>query len=61
MISAVTRQNIAHADLLDPVDPDNLLRIEGRGLIMIMNFMDEVFWNDRGNEITMVRYRKRKT
>jgi len=30
-------------------------------LIMIMNFMDEVFWNDRGNEVTMVRYRKRKT
>jgi len=28
---------------------------------MIMNFMDEVFWNDRGNEVTMVRYRKRKT
>jgi len=28
---------------------------------MIMNFMDEVFWNDKGNEITMVRYRKRKT
>ena len=23
------------------------------------NFMDEVFWNDRGNEMTMVRYRKR--
>ena len=54
-------KGFAHADLLDPADPDNLLRIEGRGLIMIMNFMDEVFWNDRGNEITMVRYRKRKT
>ena len=52
-------KGFAHADLLDPTDPDNLLRIEGRGLIMIMNFMDEVFWNDRGNEITMVRYRKR--
>jgi len=49
-----------HADMLDQVDPDNLLRIEGRGLIMIMNFMDEVFWNERGNEITMVRFRKRK-
>ena len=54
-------KGFAHGDLLDPVDPDNLLRIVGRGLIMIMNFMDEVFWNDRGNEITMVRYRKRKT
>ena len=54
-------KGFVHADLLDPADPDNLLRIEGRGLIMIMNFMDEVFWNDRGNEVTMVRYRKRKT
>ena len=54
-------KGFAHADLLDQVDPDNLLQIEGRGLVMIMNFMDEVFWNDRGNEITMVRYRKRKT
>ena len=54
-------KGFVHADLLNPADPDNLLRIEGRGLIMIMNFMDEVFWNDRGNEVTMVRYRKRKT
>ena len=54
-------KGFVHGDLLDPGDPDNLLRIEGRGLIMIMNFMDEVFWNDRGNEVTMVRYRKRKT
>ena len=53
-------KGFAHADLLDQLDPDNLLQIEGRGLLMIINFMDEVFWNDRGNEITMVRYRKRK-
>jgi len=53
-------KGFVHAELLDQIDPHNLLRIEGRGLIMIMNFMDEVFWNDRGNEITMVRYRKRK-
>ena len=54
-------KGFSHEDLLDQVDPDNLLQIEGRGLVMIMNFMDEVFWNDKGNEITMVRYRKRKT
>ena len=54
-------KGFAHSELLDASNPDNLLRIEGRGLIMIMNFMDEVFWNDRGNEVTMVRYRKRKT
>ena len=54
-------KGFAHADLLDLVDPDNLLQIKGRGLVMIVNFMDEVFWNERGNEITMVRYRKRKS
>jgi len=53
-------KGFVHTDLLDQMDPDNLLQIEGRGLVMITNFMDEVFWNDRGNEITMVRYRKRK-
>ena len=52
-------KGFAHSDLLDPKDPENLPRIKGRGLLMIMNFMDEVFWNERGNEMTMVRYRKR--
>ena len=54
-------KGFAHLDLLDLKDPENLHRIEGHGLLMITNFMDEVFWNDRGNEMTMVRYRKRKT
>ena len=53
-------RGFAHTDVLDPSDPDNILRNQGHGLTMIMNFMDEVFWNDRGNEVTMVRYRKRK-
>jgi len=54
-------KGFAHLDLLDLKDPENLHRIVGHGLLMITNFMDEVFWNDRGNEMTMVRYRKRKT
>ena len=49
----------AHENILDPRDPDNLFRITGRGMLLTINFMDEVFWNERGNEITMVRYRKR--
>ena len=51
----------AHSKLFDSEDPENLPRIKGRGLVMIMNFMDEVFWNEKGSEITMVRYRKRKS
>ena len=49
----------AHQKILDPKDSDNLFKINGHGILLIMNFMDEVFWNERGNEITMVRYRKR--
>ncbi|MDD5091304.1 MAG: ATP-binding protein [Candidatus Wallbacteria bacterium] len=30
----------------------------GRGLLLIRNFMDEVTWNDPGNEITMIKTRK---
>ena len=54
-------KGFAHSNLFDSEDPENLPRIKGRGLVMIINFMDEVFWNDKGNEITMVRYRKRKS
>ncbi|MBJ44720.1 MAG: hypothetical protein CMJ80_15840 [Planctomycetaceae bacterium] len=27
----------------------------GRGLVLIQNFMDEVRFNDRGNEITLIK------
>lgn len=38
-----------------PGDPAVLEREEGRGLMLIRTFMDEVTHNDRGNEITMVK------
>ena len=57
----VEGKGFTHSKLFDSEDPENLPRIKGRGLVMITNFMDEVFWNDKGNEITMVRYRKRKS
>lgn len=41
--------------LPDPTDPANLERISGRGLLLIRTFMDEVSFNDIGNEITMVK------
>jgi len=28
----------------------------GRGLLLIKNFMDEIHFNDAGNEITMIKY-----
>lgn len=54
-------QGFAHQKILDPKDSENLFKINGHGILLIMNFMDEVFWNERGNEITMVRYRKRNS
>ncbi len=44
--------------LADPLDPENLLRAHGRGLLLIRSFMDEVTHNKAGNVITMVKHRK---
>jgi CheY-like chemotaxis protein len=41
----------------DPTDPENLLRPSGRGLLLIRMFMDEVFHNAAGNEVTLVKRR----
>jgi two-component sensor histidine kinase len=38
-----------------PGDPTALEREEGRGLMLIRTFMDEVMHNEPGNEITMVK------
>lgn len=39
----------------DPLDPDNLFKTSGRGVLFIYNIMDEVAYNDRGNRLTMVK------
>ncbi len=41
----------------DPTDPENLMRENGRGLMLIFSFMDEVRHNESGNEITMIKRR----
>ena len=38
-----------------PVDPEDLLRVGGRGLLIIRTFMDEVRFNEKGNSITMIK------
>lgn len=45
------------ATLPDPTDPENLGRIGGRGLLLIRNFMDQVTFNEKGNQITLVKRR----
>ncbi|MFO0863426.1 MAG: response regulator [Gemmataceae bacterium] len=44
--------------LPDPTDPENMCRVGGRGLLLIRTFMDEVTFNDAGNEITLVKRRE---
>lgn len=39
----------------DPLDPENLFKTSGRGVLFICNIMDEVKYNERGNRITMVK------
>jgi anti-sigma regulatory factor (Ser/Thr protein kinase) len=41
--------------LPDPTDPENLLKASGRGIMLMRTFMDDVSFNDRGNEITLIR------
>ena len=45
-----------HRKVLDPTREENLERIGGRGLLLIRSFMDEVSYNARGNEITLIKY-----
>jgi CheY-like chemotaxis protein len=43
----------------DPTDTDELQKSTGRGLYLIRTFMDEVRFNEAGNEITMIKARSR--
>lgn len=41
--------------LPDPTDPENMARAHGRGVLLIRTFMDEVTYNHKGNQVTMVK------
>lgn len=43
--------------VVDPTDLENIDRPFGRGLLLIRAFMDDVVHNDKGNEVTLVKYR----
>jgi anti-sigma regulatory factor (Ser/Thr protein kinase) len=46
------------AALPDPTDVINLERPSGRGVLLMRAFMDSVSYNDRGNQVTLVKRRK---
>lgn len=39
----------------NPLDPENLFKTSGRGVLIIHNVMDEVKYNERGNRVEMVK------
>jgi DNA-binding NarL/FixJ family response regulator len=43
--------------LPDPRDPERLAMASGRGVLLMRTFMDEVQYNDAGNEVTLVKRR----
>lgn len=44
--------------LPNPLDPENLLKPSGRGMMLIHAFMDSVEFNDAGNQICLIKKRK---
>ncbi|MGD2174360.1 MAG: serine/threonine-protein phosphatase [Candidatus Brocadiaceae bacterium] len=44
------------ADVPDPTTQDNLLASSGRGIALMRAYMDEVRFNEKGNEITLIKY-----
>ena len=44
--------------LPDPTDPENLEKISGRGVLLMRSFMDEVCFNESGNQVTLVKRKK---
>ena len=44
----------------DPTDPENLLKTNGRGMLFIRTFMDEVHWSRHPEGGTVVRMLKKR-
>jgi anti-sigma regulatory factor (Ser/Thr protein kinase) len=49
------------SNLPTPGDLGSLDPEAGRGIILMRSFMDEVIFNDRGNEVTLIKRRAQPT
>ena len=45
-----------HTKLPDPTHPENIYNFHGRGIFITRSFMDEVKFNEKGNEVTLIKY-----
>ena len=43
------------SSLPDPTAPENLEKVSGRGLLLMRTFMDEVHFNEVGNEVILIK------
>jgi len=43
------------SQLPDPTDPENVARAHGRGVLLMRTFMDEVSYNETGNQVTLMK------
>jgi CheY-like chemotaxis protein len=43
-----------------PIDPEDLMRVGGRGMLLIRTFMDAVMHNKTGNRVTLVKRARTK-
>ncbi|HOM17944.1 MAG TPA: ATP-binding protein, partial [Thermoguttaceae bacterium] len=41
--------------LPDPTDAANLEKCSGRGILLMRSFMDEVRYNEKGNQVTLIK------
>lgn len=44
------------SDLPDPTGGDNIFAVHGRGIMMTKSFADEMNFNEKGNQVTMIFY-----
>jgi len=44
-----------HKNIEEPTSPENITRCHGRGIAMMKMYMDEIYFNDTGNEIRLVK------
>ena len=49
------------AQLLDPTEPSNLERPGGRGVLLMRTFMDDVRYNETGNEVVLTKRLQRES
>lgn len=44
-------------DIIDPTEEENLERPGGRGVMLMKSFMDQVLYNEKGNQLTLEKQR----